>query len=574
MRYHISKMKKIIFLFLLLTVHYSVVIAQQKTGDVGDEQVTVVKAYQPALSEAIKINDVPQKDTALFSTPDLNYTVESKKLETKYNITPIKPVKIKDESIKKLYRGFIKGGYGNYNTPYFEVFYNALRSKEFDAGVHLRHLSSSGDIKGYGFPGFSENNIDFFGNKYLTDAVVSGKIGYDRDVVHYYGYSDPPHIYSKKETLHRMGTVHGDFGVASSHNSKDRLDYKAGIGFYGYSDNIEQSETYFNIRGFVGKHLNKGHYISGDVDVDISKAEFPGDACPPGVECIQNGSPNTENRTLFSINPRYEFTKEGIIISAGANVTVESAYDESKWHFYPVVEAKYPLIKEELTVFGQIGGKLKKNSIRSMNAENPFLTPSPVEELNILVNTDNKFDVRGGLTVKPDRELQVSAWAAFSKLSDDVFYINSLNTTGITYYSPAYYDNKQFNLHVEAEYKNTDKFGIDLKTDYFSYNVPDSVQPWFRPEFLFTLGGNYNIANKIFTKVELFYTGSRTAVSIDGKGTTLKSYVDVNLGVDYRYSKNLSIFVRLNNLTATRYYIWYNYPSYKLNAMVGASYSF
>ncbi|MEO5571984.1 MAG: hypothetical protein ABIT08_02410 [Bacteroidia bacterium] len=570
--------RKTILVFFLLSTSYSLLFAQEdnpKTGNVGDEQVTVVKAYQPTLSDAIKISDVPQKDTASFDAPDLKYTIEPKKLDTKYNITPIKPVKIKDENIKKLYNGFVKGGYGNYSTPYGEVFYNALRSKEFDAGVHFKHLSSSGDIGEYGFPGFSENKLEVFGNKFMENSVLSGKVGYDREVYHYYGYFDPPNLYSKDTTKHLFKTFYGDFSIASSHNNKDMLDYKAGIGFYNFSDNRDQLETDFEIKGMGGKHIGNGNYVKADLIIDISKAEFKYDLCPPGVECITGGTvPVSTNRTIFRLNPRYELSYEGINISAGANIAIESGFDETHYHFYPVAEVKYPLIKEEVTLFGELCGNLRKNSLRSLNNENHFLVASPVTDQNQLINTNEKFTIKGGITAKPDRELQLTAYAGFSRLLDDVFFINSLNTTGITTYTPVYYDNSQFNLHAEVQYMHGEKFGINFKTDYFTYNLPDSTKPWFKPSFLLTLGGNYNIADKIFTKVELFYTGERSAVSIDGKGTTLKSYLDLNLGIDYQYSKKLSVFITLNNLAASRYYLWYNYPSYKLNAMAGLTYSF
>jgi hypothetical protein len=572
------KIKSIIkFIFIFLLLHpFSTLLAQEdksKTGNVGDEQVTVVKAYQPTLSDAIKINDVPQKDTAVFNSSDLKYNIEPKKLDTKYNITPIKPVKIKDENIKKLYNGFVKGGYGNYSTYYGEGFYNAMRSKEFDAGIHFKHLSSSGKIKNYGFPGYSENNIEVFGTKFMENSDLRGKIGFDREVSHYYGYYSE--LFPNDETKHLFKTFWGDFSIASSHNDKDRIDYNAGINFYNFTDNREQLETGFEIKGMGGKHLENGHYAKADLSIDIAKSEYKYDLCPPGVECITGGTvPVSTNRTVLRLNPRYELTQNDISISAGANIAVETGFDQTNYHFYPVAEVKYPLIKEAVTLFGEVSGKLRKNSLRSLNNENHFLVPSPVTSANELINTNEKFTLKGGIIAKPDRELQITAWAGFSRLLDDVFFINSLNTSGITTFNPAYYDNSQFNIHAETQYMHGEKIGITFKTDYFTYNLPDGVQPWFKPSFMLTLGGNYNIADKIFTKAELYYTGTRTAASIDGKGTELKSYIDLNLGIDYQYSKILSVFLNVNNLTASRYFKWYNYPSYRLNVLGGVTYSF
>ncbi|MDQ3051704.1 MAG: hypothetical protein M3Q95_12515, partial [Bacteroidota bacterium] len=59
-------------------------------GNLGDEQINVVKAYQPTLSDAFKISDVPERDTAVSYTPDMKYTVDQVQHQTVYTITPIK----------------------------------------------------------------------------------------------------------------------------------------------------------------------------------------------------------------------------------------------------------------------------------------------------------------------------------------------------------------------------------------------------------------------------------------------------------------------------------------------------
>jgi outer membrane receptor protein involved in Fe transport len=54
----------------------------------------------------------------------------------------------------------------------------------------------------------------------------------------------------------------------------------------------------------------------------------------------------------------------------------------------------------------------------------------------------------------------------------------------------------------------------------------------------------------------------------------LKGYVDLNLGAEYRYNKRLGMFLDINNIAATRYFRYVNYPVYRLNVLAGVSYSF
>ncbi len=49
---------------------------------------------------------------------------------------------------------------------------------------------------------------------------------------------------------------------------------------------------------------------------------------------------------------------------------------------------------------------------------------------------------------------------------------------------------------------------------------------------------------------------------------------DFSLGGEYHYNKSLSGFIQFNNITTQRYTYWHNYPSYRLNVLLGATYSF
>ena len=55
---------------------------------------------------------------------------------------------------------------------------------------------------------------------------------------------------------------------------------------------------------------------------------------------------------------------------------------------------------------------------------------------------------------------------------------------------------------------------------------------------------------------DVFYIGKQYAIA-----GQLPGMVDLNLGVDYRYSKLFSLYVELNNMANYKYQRWYNYPS-------------
>ena len=112
-------------------------------------------------------------------------------------MTPIKAANIKGEPLVKLYRGYAKVGFGSNATPLVELYYNAKRSKNLQFGFLGKHLSSSGIAKN-DYSGYSNNHLSLFGKHFSKEFTTTGKIGYTRDVNHYYGISEQAFLKSIK----------------------------------------------------------------------------------------------------------------------------------------------------------------------------------------------------------------------------------------------------------------------------------------------------------------------------------------------------------------------------------------
>jgi hypothetical protein len=72
-------------------------------------------------------------------------------------VEKIKPAKIVDEPLKKLYKHYAKVGFGNYTSPLVEFSMSNLRSKDYAGSVYLKHYSMNGKLKEVGPPQFSDN---------------------------------------------------------------------------------------------------------------------------------------------------------------------------------------------------------------------------------------------------------------------------------------------------------------------------------------------------------------------------------------------------------------------------------
>jgi hypothetical protein len=124
-----------------------------------------------------------------------------------------------------------------------------------------------------------------------------------------------------------------------------------------------------------------------------------------------------------------------------------------------------------------------------------------------------------------------------------------------------------------------------LRGKYNNYFLDNENKPWHKPTLEINLSADYNMQDKIWIKAEVFTcskTYARTfektvsvpVTTISEVPVELKGFADINLGVEYRYTKLLSAFINFNNILGQRNFRWYNYPSYRFNVMLGVTYSF
>src|SRR5436190_16035059 len=190
---------------VLLTVATTASLAQTK--DLGEQQYVVVKPYKPVLAESFKISDAPGKDTSSSTPPELKYSISSHAAATSLEVSPVKPVKIKDESISKLYHSLAKVGLGNYGTTYGELFVNSTRSKTSSLGFHYKHFSASPDLNDVGSAAFSDNNAALFGKLFIDRSVFSADLNYDRNVVLYYCFYTNNTMFEKKTKMQHFVNI-------------------------------------------------------------------------------------------------------------------------------------------------------------------------------------------------------------------------------------------------------------------------------------------------------------------------------------------------------------------------------
>ena len=542
-----------------------------KTGNLGNEDINVIKEYQPVLNDAFKININPDSDTSTIrkaNTPE--YKVSAQPINSNYNTSPIKPVRIKDDAIKKLYHGYVKAGYGLENMPLLDISFNSLRSKNFDAGVRFKHLSTSGKIKEYGFPGNSNNLFNVFGTRYFEKFKIGANLAYNRDVVHFYGYNSPPELFSKSETKHSMSDFDGNVNLASINPDKDSWTYQASVGFYNFEDNRSSSENNAKVELGIGKLLTNAKFnlqVSGEFG-KIKQALY------------------SINRSIIRFQPRFIINENLYSIEVGGNVAIESRNNPSgitpyskpikdnNYHLYPYLSTSYQVIDDAVKIFATLSGDLQRNDLRNISRENPFFGRNV-----LLNNTNEKLGIKAGTSIKLEHDLMFVGSVKWSRIKDQPFYYANFEIPST--FAVVYDKATLLNFRASLEYKNAEKISFAFSADYNKYKTDQLNEQLYIPALRVGISGHYAIAEKIYLKADVFYNSDVTgntyisdSTIVSAQFVNIKGWLDANVGIDYRYSKVLSAFVSLNNIGFSRYFRWYEHPSYRFLGMAGVTYSF
>ena len=538
---------------------------QIKDKTLQNEEIDILGEFNPVISDALKISQSPSIKDTTSKIQIVKYAVLDKKVNTTFQLEPIASARMKGEPLTKLYRNYTKFGLGNYTTPMAEFYMSSLRSKKHSFGTYLRHFSSSGSINDtLGHSGFSNNKISLFGKTFIDKHTLSGVFDYDRNVVHYYGFNNDELPLSKSDIRQRFNLFTANAGLSSNYSDSARINHIIDLRYYNLNDIYNTAENNVNLDARLTKYHGK---------------ELMG--INTMVDYYQNTTlTDSVSNVLVKINPEVISTGKKWRLKAGMNIFFEGKTNEvSLVHFYPNIDFNFNVIDNILIPYAGVTGKMERNSFKSSTDINPFLNgASPFE------NTNHKLQFYGGIRGSLSSTVSFNTFVSHSNVQNMAFFINDSNDVIQNKFSLIYDDVKLLNIHGELAWQKLKKLRLSAKADYYKYTMFREMFPWHKPEFELTFSGTYNLRDKIIVRTDVFYTGSRYGKShfsddasslITGTfPVILKGVTDINLGIEYRYTKHLSAFINFNNIGAARYNRWYNYPTQRFNLLGGFTYSF
>lgn len=546
----------------------------------NDMDVTIEGELRLEIKDANKFQAWPEYKENVVEIPTIKYALIPNKITVAIEPSTIRPAKINvDEKIKKLYKGYVKGGFGLYANSLAELYYMDGRSRKGSYSISAKHEGSAGAaaIDKNISDSYSVNQLDLWGKKFVKRHAIQGDFNWKREKRNFYGF-DPilfDDVNVNIDDIDRITNGLGaDISLKSYHRDTTMINYIVDLGFNNFRDNFNGQMNEVELNATANKHITDNLFI---VDLKLNYNNF-------SYTNRISDNKDTQERVLFVLKPQASTTKGDLNVKVGMNITVDGN-STAPFHFYPLAEVNYNLFDNLFVPYAGLTGYVTQNTYQTMVQTNPWVAT----DVDVR-NENTKLQLYGGVRGTLSANTSFNAKVSQTTYEDFAFFVND-SIGGVSHRSSEFvveYDRLSVtDLMAEVTINESKKLDIFLQGHYFIYGLDKSQQtePWYQPTTKFTAIGRYNIDNTIIAQIEVYTVGktkakslapvSDTAIEDDGYYiVNQKGYADINLLVEYRYTKRLSAFVKVNNLFSSKYMRYNNYSTQRLGAMLGLSYSF
>lgn len=585
-------MKRGYLIYVILISCFSVN-AQEKKKDtiVATEIVNVITKYNPKIANANKIKNNP--------TIRLLKKSDKKKLEYTIYSAPVASTFIPKTGVLKginvgvkerIYNNYLAIGYGNFASPYAELFIYKNTRFENEFGVHAKYSESKENVRNTVLNSnfFNFNTATFFKQE---TRYFDWKVSLEAEKNNYNWYGLPTDkVFTEtvisainEEQSYTYLKLGGHFKFHDSY-----LEYgKMSVAYF--TDAFKTSEILANFEAklnfplnFLSNNLND---ISVNSGIELLSGTF--------ANSYDNAGEVKYNLITAKLIPEYKMEYLGFSLKASLKTfaSLDLENDTTNFFIFPDLFVQTSLFKKYVGAYGGYTGNLKTNTYKEFTAENPFVSPTllikqTAESSNLF------FGLRGNITRKFSYNLKVSTKKEENK---PLFLRNNSKSDGTTNVSNGqdlkgydygnsfniYYDDvSSTSIFAEVEYIFDENLTFSSQVQYDNYTTTDAQENWNLPSLQSSFSAKYKV-EKWYTTANIYHVDERTVALYDAqfpsntKGIeVLNSFVDVNLNGGYHFNDRFSAFLRLNNILNTEYQRFANFDTQGFQILGGITYKF
>lgn len=541
---------------------------------VGDRALTVDQAY--------KISDLPSTIDSVYESRELDYMLVPRQVEVNYEPKEIKAARLKVvEPLTKLYRGYVKAGIGTYTTPLLDIHFNSIRNRDWAYGIDANHLSSQGGVKDVGDNSYGDTHFGGWAKRYINKHTVEAGLGYDLNKIHYYGFDPADLDIDAKDYQQKYNTIQGHARLMSHYKDSAKVQHSVGLNIRNMTALTDASETNILFTAHAAKTIEDYRFALGmDLDVNTFKE---GSIKQFLLSETQDGAVTeleTQKGTIFRLEPSIHARKNDLTADIGLGIAFDTGTDKTSAHLYPQAYLSYSLFDDLFTPYAGLTGSLKRNSFYDLVQENPFIHNS-----NGLRNTSKDLELYGGIRGTIFDNLAFNVRVSVEDYDDHPFYVNDTIFSAENKFTVFYDDLRIVRMAGELTYAYDKNLTLGARLEILSNKAENFEEAFNLPGMRFTLDGRYDLDDTFVVKATIFAAGKRYGGAMQAQEgdevvagnlytVPLRAYVDASFGVEYRYTKRISAFLDINNVSGGRYPRWNQYRVQPALIMGGLTYSF
>ncbi len=529
---------------------------EEDEGELQDAQIIIEKDKQlevpPAERDFSKIPPIPMEEGPQNITYDFqDITPESAPLDLK-----IRALKLKEEKLKQLYGNQVRAGFGTGVSPYFQAWLNNKRNKQYALGAYFKHLSTLNGPVDKDNSGTSQNILQVNGSLFGDGLTLSGDAGFERNKYYFYGYQ--PGLEVNKDTIKQVfQQFYGKIGLAGEANAL-KYGFTAQLGYFR---NINQAkELSFRIKAPISYHISE--QLQVHVPLYLLFTQYSDQF---GV----NEQVSSINRNRVGVKPYLLYRQSAFSVKVGLNFDYENDTipEFGKLHIYPLLEGQYMFEGQAVIRVGLVGG-IQENTFQSITSSNPFLGDgAPIFHQN----EQYKAYLNASVFIS---NVELMGGVAFSNIKNMAFFVpQAADSSKYTIvYDPS---TSYLNVFGEITLGKSPNLGAHLRADYFGYQVDSVGQAWHKPNYMLQAKFDYLIYEKFRVGAGLYFVGGMRAPSVNStEGELLDPAIDMNLKLEYLFSKQFLVFISAENIFNQNYQLLLNYPSRGIRIIAGLALNF
>lgn len=553
--------KKIVLILLLAVSPFIKSFSQQTPGERGEirdtefiirkDRVLTLPKQPRVFEKTPSLPPVSSRENYSYSVQDFFVNLDPVQLDTQ----PFTKAFPRNEP--EQYHTFGKLGFGNYSSPLVQLNIHNLPDPDMNWGLDITHQGFyEGPVDGKN-SAEDHTKIDLSASLFRDNAEIFGKLGFHRDMYHFYGYTPIPAIETDPEDIRQVfNTLKATGGIRKIERTEP-FNYEASLSLRLFNDRYEARENEAGIVAQAGFRANES--LHGGIHSQLYFTS-PSDITYTDI-----------NRNYFKLNPYIAFQQAGFKINIGANVVHENDIVPNKnmdFHIFPKAFISYHFVPD-FGIYGAYEGDVIRNTYYGFVMENPFLGPSAQ-----LRNTIQNYQVDIGITGAVDGEWTYKAGLKYGDFTNMHFYGN--NSQDSTRFQLIYDDiTTVLQYHVSLGHTFDETYSLDASVNYYQYTLSDIEAPWHRPEWEININNTFTPTNKWLINANFQALGGIAALNLaSGTRDTLQPILDLHLSVDYAIHPRFSVFAVGNNLLNQNYERYWNYRVRGTQAIGGISFKF